>query len=41
MKKESMTVKLAALSGIVHELQKVIQNDRELSMGPVSDAKGF
>jgi hypothetical protein len=30
-KKESMLVRLAALSDIVHELQMVIKNDKELS----------
>ena len=29
-KKESMAVRLAALSDIVHELQVLIQNDKEL-----------
>jgi hypothetical protein len=30
-KKESMSVRLAALSDIVHELQIVVKNDKELS----------
>ncbi|MDR1362643.1 MAG: hypothetical protein LBJ35_01140 [Spirochaetaceae bacterium] len=30
-KKESMAVRLAALSGIVHELQLIVKNDKELS----------
>ncbi|MDL2230049.1 hypothetical protein LJC14_07365 [Treponema sp. OttesenSCG-928-L16] len=30
-KKESMAIRLAALSSIVHELQTIIQNDKELS----------
>jgi len=29
-KKESMEVRLAALSAIVHEMQEIIQNDKEL-----------
>ena len=29
-KKESMEVRLAALSAIVHEMQVLIQNDKEL-----------
>jgi hypothetical protein len=29
-KKESMTVRLAALSAIVHEMQVLVQNDKEL-----------
>ncbi|MDR0639886.1 MAG: hypothetical protein LBG27_13480 [Spirochaetaceae bacterium] len=36
-KKESMAVRLAALSGIVHELQAVIENDKDLSYALVSD----
>jgi hypothetical protein len=30
-KRESMSVKLAALSNIVHELQIIVENDKELS----------
>ena len=30
-KKESMEVRLAALSAIVHEMQVIIQNDKELA----------
>jgi hypothetical protein len=30
-KKESMVVRLAALSDIVHELQTIVENDKELS----------
>jgi hypothetical protein len=30
-KRESMAVRLAALSDIVHELQMVVKNDKELS----------
>jgi hypothetical protein len=30
-KRESMAVRLAALSGIVHEMQTAIKNDKELS----------
>jgi hypothetical protein len=30
-KRESMTVRLAALSDIVHEMQAVVKNDKELS----------
>ena len=29
-KRESMAVRLAALSDIVHELQVIVQNDKEL-----------
>ena len=29
-KKESMAVRLAALSAIVHEMQVLVQNDKEL-----------
>ena len=29
-KKESMEVRLAALSAIVHEMQVIVQNDKEL-----------
>jgi hypothetical protein len=29
-KKESMAVRLAALSAIVHEMQIIVQNDKEL-----------
>ena len=29
-KRESMTVRLAALSDIVHEMQVMVQNDKEL-----------
>ncbi|MDR2796901.1 MAG: hypothetical protein LBB80_00985 [Treponema sp.] len=30
-KRESMAVRLAALSNIVHELQVIVKNDKELS----------
>jgi hypothetical protein len=30
-KRESMTVRLAALSGIVREMQNLVKNDKELS----------
>ena len=30
-KKESMAVRLAALSAIVHEMQDIIKNDKELA----------
>lgn len=30
-KRESMAVRLAALSDIVHELQAIVKNDKELS----------
>jgi hypothetical protein len=30
-KRESMAVRLAALSGIVNEMQTIIKNDKELS----------
>jgi hypothetical protein len=30
-KRESMSVRLAALSDIVHELQVIVKNDKELS----------
>jgi hypothetical protein len=30
-KRESMAVRLAALSDIVHELQVIVKNDKELS----------
>ncbi|MDR1389935.1 MAG: hypothetical protein LBJ31_08155 [Treponema sp.] len=30
-KRESMAVRLAALSSIVHEMQKTVENDRELA----------
>jgi hypothetical protein len=30
-KRESMTVRLAALSNIVHELQIIVKNDKELT----------
>ena len=29
-KRESMEVRLAALSNIVHEMQEIVQNDKEL-----------
>jgi hypothetical protein len=29
-KRESMAVRLAALSSIVHEMQTIVENDREL-----------
>ncbi|MDR2049586.1 MAG: hypothetical protein LBP69_09050 [Treponema sp.] len=29
-KRESMAVRLAALSSIVHEMQMIVENDREL-----------
>jgi hypothetical protein len=29
-KRESMTVRLAALSSIVHKMQAIVENDREL-----------
>jgi hypothetical protein len=30
-KRESMAVRLAALSDIIHELQTIVKNDKELS----------
>jgi hypothetical protein len=30
-KRESMTVRLAALSEIVHEMQAIVENDKELA----------
>ena len=30
-KRESMEVRLAALSNIVHEMQEIVQNDKELT----------
>ena len=30
-KKESMAVRLAALSAIVHNLQEIVENDKELA----------
>lgn len=38
-KRESMAVRLAALSGIVREMQAVIENDRDMAYSLVSDRK--
>jgi hypothetical protein len=35
-KRESMAVRLAALSNIIHELQMIVENDKELSTGVIS-----